>query len=87
MFSTLVTWPADTRRTQPQLDDMDQFTESLLQAVDPADKPTYTAKEWSVDADGNSVALRYWPTQEAANAWVAFILANHPDVISAVTTN
>lgn len=85
MFSTLVTWPKDARRTQNEIDEMDQFTESLLQAVNPADRSIYTTKEWSLDADGNSVALRHWPTQEAADAWVAFVLANHQDVISAVT--
>jgi hypothetical protein len=84
-FCTLVTWPNDRRRSQAELDAMDQFTESLLQGVDPADKALYTTKEWSLDPDGNAVALRQWPTQEAANAWVEFVLANHQDVISAVT--
>jgi hypothetical protein len=87
MFNTLVTWSKDdTRRTQVELDEMDQFVESLLQGVDPAEMSAYTTKEWSRDDDGNSVALRHWPTQEAADAWVSFILSKYPHaVISAVT--
>lgn len=88
MFNTLVTWSKnDTRRTESELDEMNQFAESLLQGVDPAEMSFYSSKEWSRDDDGNSVALRYWPTQEAANAWVNFVQTRFPDIVISAVTN